>query len=362
MSHHATGEKTADQDFLERLDAAIGCMNCGRSLDDSVSDLWCNEGCAGAYAAVRSPHRRTYDYFEDIDEDGHNWAPDDLTDLEPVSWIRPPEFRLPRSTGDLEADQQALIRACGTVTTTAQQAACDLRQDDLDERRRQANAKNWRLPRSTADFRADDRACYEAAAMATTDAQRAACARRREDLEQRRKAMPKPPFPGHQTSWNFDGYISGALRDFPIISRDQAQRAADSILTRHRLADPDYIDATPFDDPNPQSFGARVESNLPGLLPSTITVRAPLINDGDAIILSVNGEIRRYIASARDGEIVLNREPDSGERPGAEITHAVVDETCRTPIQRALEARRNRNTGPAPRPGRVRGNVPGARR
>lgn len=32
-------------------------------------------------------------------------------------------------------------------------------------------------------------------------------------------------------------------------------------------------------------------------------------------------------------------------------------------IVNALEAaRRNRNTGPAPRPGRVRGNVPGARR
>jgi hypothetical protein len=251
----STGEKTAD--FIDRLDAAIGCMYCGGELPpNAVSDYFCAEECSAAYAASNTAWHG--DYIDDDEE----WSPEALVDLEPVGWIQPPVWRLPRSTSDLDADQLALNRACETVQTPAQQAACDLRQDDIDQRRRRANAKNWRLPRSTGNFWADDRACHEAAAMATTDAQRAACVLRREDLEARR---PSAGMPGRRTSWGLDNFVFSPLRDLPIVTTEQAQRAADAILARYRPSDPDYSDAT--------SFGTRMENRLPGIRPATIQVR-----------------------------------------------------------------------------------------
>src|SRR4051812_13682841 len=142
----------ADPTFLDRLDAAIGCQQCGGPLTESVSDYFCQQQCSEAYAAERAPSGRSYDYFSDVDDYGRGWSADDLADLEPVGWIVPPVWRLPRSTGDLEADQAALLRACDAVQTPEQQRACDVRQDSLDERQRAIWARNWQLKRSTGTF------------------------------------------------------------------------------------------------------------------------------------------------------------------------------------------------------------------
>jgi hypothetical protein len=211
----------ADPTFLDRLDAAIGCQQCGGPLTDSVSDYFCGEQCSTRYGIGRAPYQRTYDYFENVDEDEHGWTPEDLTDLEPVGWITPPAWRLPRSTGDLEADQRALERAEVAAVTGSQMRACAYRRQSLAERRRVLWAKNWRLPRSTGDYRNDLNAVAEADRTATTDAQRAACELRRESLTERRKALPKPEFPGRSTSWGLDRFVLGGspLIDTPIVVR-----------------------------------------------------------------------------------------------------------------------------------------------
>jgi hypothetical protein len=414
-----TGQ-TADRDFIDRLDEVIGCQQCGGPLTQSVSNYFCSELCSMTYSASAASEVG-YRYW---DEDEHGWTAEALADLEPVSWIAPPVWRLPRSTGDLEADQQALNRACETVQTPAQQAACDLRQDDLDQRRRVANAKNWRLPRSTGNFWADDRACHEAAAMATTDAQRAACVLRREDLEARR---PSAGMPGRRTSWGLDRFVFPPLRDLPIVTTEQAQRAANAILAANlpgirpstirvgmyrppfstgplryelRRDSDDNLMAT-FAVPEGNSFQydlpygfdpsgchwrilnsngdevARwaattrriVDSSFecvgPRIVPPPAQI-TPAIRTGDVISITTGDGTHRYEVTDVDGHRMTCRRvrDQSPSRAGAEITHTIVDETANfpSPQARALDARRNRNTGPAPRPGRIRGNVPGARR
>jgi hypothetical protein len=84
-------------------------------------------------------------------------------------------------------------------------------------------------------------------------------------------------------------------------------------------------------------------------------------------VLDGDREIARHqIIDSRTRWNVLSPTTDelASVRTGYALGEWTIDETAPdpTPPLRALEARRNRNTGPAPRPGRVRGNVPGARR
>lgn len=300
----------ADQDFLERLDAAIGCMHCQRPLpENAVSDYFCGQRCAEAYADQRAPRRGGFDYFEDIDDDEPGWGPDDLTDLEPVSWIRPPEFRLPRSTGDLEADQQALIRACETVTTTAQQAACDLRQDDLDARQRAVWAREWRLPRSSDDIGYDRADLREAERTATTDHQRAACALRRESLRERHLRRSANATPGDLTSWGIDGFTFRApLPDLDPTSPTYVYGPygtgptswgylTSSPIVHSRISWPEADE-----DPNPASFGSRVENNLPGIQPSTMRLHG--------VYESANNRVELTITPPRMLTYELRRDSD----------------------------------------------------
>lgn len=290
--------QTTDQDFLARLDAAIGCMECGKSLAGGVSDLWCSESCSTRYASERAPASRDYDYFAEVDEDESGWEPEDLADLEPVGWITPPVWRLPRSTGDLEADQAALNRACELARTPEQQAACDVRQDALDVRQRAIWAREWRLPRSTGNYWADRTAVSQAERTATTDAQRAACALRREDLDARR---------GKTTRWGIDEFVFPSIsRAFaagvmtheeareaagltchfdraanPIVTTEQAQRAADAILARTRSTvrtfdvqhSTDHGES--WTDLDATSLGSSARNNLPGLIRATVELRRP---------------------------------------------------------------------------------------
>jgi len=402
----------ADQDFLTRLDAAVGCMNCERPLgDDAVSDYFCSETCSLCWASDRTT------YHADYIDDTERWSPDDLADLEPVGWISPQVWRLPRSTGDLEADKLAVDHALELATTQAQRSACRLRLESLRERRWAIWAKNWRLPRSTGNFRADDLACSEAERTATTDAQRAACKVRRESLAERRKTMRKPEFPGFRAMWGLDRFVFGGS---PLVhsriawNPHQGARAVDISSERpvvdsefnargtfqvrghwrpsalemlryelHRDSDGRilYVHAVPDDH--------RFTFSLPHLDMSGCTWRvfnsrnevirefpavsstlyatsdpAPAVGEGDTIQITRNGETLRYVVeSIGPGSSMTCRRHPEDDQPSiqdAEVTEAIIDET--SPQARALQARRNRNAGPAPRPGRVRGNVPGVRR
>lgn len=245
-------------DFLERLDAAIGCMQCTRSLEDSVSDLFCSEECAGRYAAARTG------WHEDYINDDEEWGVDALADLEPVSWISPPVWRLPRSTGDLDADRRTLDRALELAQTDAQRAACAVRLESLNERQRAVWAREWRFPRSTGNYRADQNAVHEAHATATTDDQRAACTLRQEDLNERRRTMSPPRFPGRAAHWGIDNFVFSPLRDFPIVPREEAQRAADAILAS-RPADSEFNAVS--------VLGDAFSNNLPGIARGSLTLR-----------------------------------------------------------------------------------------
>jgi hypothetical protein len=366
-------QQTTDRDFLARLDAAIGCQQCGGPLTQSVSDYFCSEDCSEDYSEAHS---------DDLDDDwstlGHDWEPDELADLEPVSWLPPRTWRLRRSTGDLAADQSALRDAQRTASSAAQREACAVRSEALRGRQRVIWAREWRLPRSSGNPGGDWNALVWAETTATTPAQYAACNLRRADLEARYPGIGGP-------SWSLERMMSSAMAGFAAgirESQEEAQRArfaenfrpiptwdfdlTSSPLVHSRISWPE-VDAV-------ATLGSEVRNNLPGIRPTTMRLSGvyrptPVVSEGDTIVIAHNGETLRYVVEGvtAEGSINCRRHPEDGQPPtraGAEITHAIVDETANfpSPQAHALEALRNRNTGPAPRPGRIRGNVPGARR
>lgn len=380
-------------------------MQCSLPLGEhAVSDYYCSEECSRRWSAARTG------YHEDYIDDDEVWAPDALSDLEPVSWIAPPVWRLPRSTGDLEADRLAAVHALSTATTHAQRVACAWRNQALIERQRVIWAREWRLPREAAEVYQAQVDLEFAERTATTDAQRAACALRREAVTARRHFVRAPGPLGRTTSWGFDSFVlSSPLRDFPVVTTEQAQRAANAILANHlTFRELAALTVAPREmltyelrrdsDDNLMAMytcplGERFSMELPYYVDTTgcswrilnshgevirqvpVTSRrlwatpdpAPAVSEGDTIQVTHDGETLRYTVEAvgPGSSMTLRRHPQDGQPPirGAEVAHAIVDEiTPASPQARALQARRNRNTGPAPRPGRMSGNVPGARR
>lgn len=179
-------------DILAAIDAAVGCQQCGGTLDGSVSDDFCSQDCQQDWTAqhaeplvgYQEPWHRPWDFpgvgteaavsvqwpthipsrrghlplpsampgTAFIDR-GNGWEEmgrlrDGLTPTtwiidETHTWASPRqmasvEFRLPRSTGDLHADWRALARAETAATTDAQRAACALRRTDLTQRHMKA--------------------------------------------------------------------------------------------------------------------------------------------------------------------------------------------------------------------------------
>lgn len=98
-------------DFLDRLDAAIGCQQCEGELGDSPSDDFCGDECRRDWFSARS---------EPIDE----WAPDAATvyvGRDAMHWYT---WRLPRSTGDLDVVGVVFDDARNTAYTDEQRRAC----------------------------------------------------------------------------------------------------------------------------------------------------------------------------------------------------------------------------------------------
>lgn len=345
-----TPEKTAE--FLARLDAAIGCQQCGGPLTESVSDIYCSERCSMIYSGSRASDL-AYQYW---DEDEHGWTAEALADLEPVSWIAPPVWRLPRSTGDLEADGFALAHAIDTSTTDAHMAACELRRQSLAERQRQMWAREWRLPRATGNFWKDNTACNLASSTATTPAQVAACELRRIEIQ---NYKPRPYARteltlGRSAHWEFDHHAS------PLVHT----RISRPLALSHDPASPTYVYGPYGHGPRPIDSSFDFDGYRISPPPALVT---PALRTGDTVSITRNGETLRYEVTDIDGtRMTCTRVPEDDQPPtiqGAEITQAIIDETTpASPQTRALEARRNRNTGPATRPGPIRGNVPGARR
>jgi len=254
MGRVTTQGQTTDREFLNRLDAAIGCQTCGHDLGDSPSDIYCSEECSEEWSDRHTYGMPDWSYPEE------SWQPADLEDLQPVSWLPSRVWRLRRATGDLDADWAALKDATRAAATEAQRQACATRRDALEDRQRVIWAREWRLPRETRTLHHDQIDLEFAVRSATTDAQRAACRVRRESLNSRREAAQRRVSAGRLTSWVFDS----PLRDFPIVTAEQAQRYADRILAgRSTDSDCDFN----------ASFGTRMENRLPGIRPSTIQVR-----------------------------------------------------------------------------------------
>jgi hypothetical protein len=173
-------------DILDAIDQAVaGCHECGGSLDGSPSDDFCGDGCQQSWYAGRADelvgYREPWDRPEDFPpgvippeavEDpsplqlvpmssaqalrlGEQFAAglaDGIASARPgvtsslgllqVSWDpQPPEFRLPRSTGNLAADWLAAQLAFVAATTDEQRAAVRLRVESLTERQQLQNAE-----------------------------------------------------------------------------------------------------------------------------------------------------------------------------------------------------------------------------
>lgn len=155
-------------DILEVIDQAVGgCHECGGTLQDSPSDDFCGDGCQQAWHAARADelvgYREPWDRPEDFPpgvippeafEDGMP-ALQPMTSAEALrlaeqfseglaAGIRgqsPPEFRLPRSTGNLAADCAAARLALLAATTDEQRAAVRLRMESLAERQWEQSAE-----------------------------------------------------------------------------------------------------------------------------------------------------------------------------------------------------------------------------
>jgi hypothetical protein len=181
-------------DSLDAIDAAVdGCGWCGDPLSDSPSEYWCGPDCQEAWHAIRVEeligYREPWERPEDFPPGvvPPEALEDEVLALQPmlrealmpmrsadairlgeqfaaglaegirapaaptvtsslgllqVSWDPgPPEFRLPRSTGDLAADWRAARIALAAAETDEQRVAVRLRMESLEERQQARNAE-----------------------------------------------------------------------------------------------------------------------------------------------------------------------------------------------------------------------------
>lgn len=314
-----------DQDFLTRLDAAIGCQQCGGPLGDSPSGDFCDDECQRAW---RSQNAEPLPWSPDAalvypGRDMATWSPDRRpectcsgTSIRGCARWAPPEWRLPRSTGDIAADTRAWRRASDSARTDAQRAACRLRIEDIKTRNLAQHARDWTLPRSTGDLGADFLAANRARRMATTDYRRAAADLRLEDLRRRQAAATA----------NLGAALTNAFAGMGRAFQEMGAQMIRAFGSLHAV---------------------RVD-------PTTLAV-------GDQIrLLGPNGVNRHFTV----GETSPRRPVDRWTVRGSDWQGAVRDEVCREfdvdhdpssgvmvprldPMADALEARRNRNTGPA---------------
>lgn len=121
-------------DFLARLDAAIGCQHCTGPLGASPSDDFCSDACQRAWHAQHGEALVGYREPWDLPNQYEGLATGQARMRPPPN---PADWRLPVQTADLAADRRAWRHARDTATTDAQRAACRLRGEQLAERSRQ---------------------------------------------------------------------------------------------------------------------------------------------------------------------------------------------------------------------------------
>lgn len=135
-------------DILDTIDQALGCQQCGESLDASPSDMYCSEDCSED-AAAEITCREVGDSWAPLD-----WSIDDAPEG-PFSWLPAPvyDWRLPRSTGDLDDDITRWSYAQSIATTDSQRAACVERGMDLTRRlNERARERDHRAAAATVGF------------------------------------------------------------------------------------------------------------------------------------------------------------------------------------------------------------------
>lgn len=291
-------------DFLDRLDAAIGCQQCGGPLGSSPSDDFCDDDCQARWHAqhadrltgYREPWHDPFGGLPGVGSEAMTWAP-------PVVWC------LPRQTGDLDVDESALKAARRYADTAAQHAACRLRGQQLDRRRLDEAAaemaerlRNWRLPRQTGNLTADRLALRRADIHGLSPARRAAVRLRRQQIRDREAEQLR-------ASWEHVG------RQF-----QQIGRAASTAF--QQLAEAFSA-----------GFGSRNVVQAPRRNGRATLARAAAHIHGQQVTWSEMDEMQRLWTTQNCGAVHRY-----------EVDHA--DPREPTAQDRALAARRNRNTGP----------------
>ncbi len=241
-------------DFLATLDAALGCQHCGGPLGDSPSPDFCSEEHSRAWLAEHVapvPLPDTADAApvyvgEDADQarvplnDGPPAGSRRVTVAQYNAWYEPQAQVAVR-------DLRTRLQRGETVSegdVLADGAWCVHRLNLLDDGSWDATFAPmpfvWRLPRMTGDVPADLRAVNVAEMAADTDHRRAACALRREQIDEWREHLRANREQG-RPSWGLDWWdFSGPVYD--------------------------------FSGQGESSFGDRI-ATLPGARPGTMTVR-----------------------------------------------------------------------------------------
>ena len=112
-------------DVLAVIDAAVGCQTCGAELGpDAPSSDFCGPDCQDTWHAARAAALVGY---------REPWITCDLPGVGTSAHVSA-QWRLPRETGDLNADMRALAVAWRLASTPEQRAACSLRKESLRSR------------------------------------------------------------------------------------------------------------------------------------------------------------------------------------------------------------------------------------
>jgi hypothetical protein len=117
-------------DILDRIDAAVGCQQCGAPLDGSPSDDFCSDDCQTAWHSARAVELVGYR------EPWHH--PRDFPGIRTNAY-RSPVFELPPETDSLAVDWWCAQQAEVAARTDDQCVAVQLRMESLRARREELN-------------------------------------------------------------------------------------------------------------------------------------------------------------------------------------------------------------------------------
>lgn len=301
-------------DFLDRLDEAIGCQQCGRPLGESVSEDFCSIACQTLWHRQHVEPLTTYHEPWDDWADGVPYGDESVYTGETVERYEG-DAPTPRGYSHIRVDDW--LSGTGEPLPSVWNPALDMALDgsvrfvvmygpDGSTRITHLPRPAWRLPRSTGDLMADLRAWSRASRTAVTAEQHAACAVREDDLKERyRRAYAEVAHsPSRSMVLGFSAGMARASANFEAMSESMARMG--------------------------QVFSRAISEMPTPTYPRMTLHSAGVLHNGETITFTAPSDCRC-------------------PAPNVDVDHIIPDALV-DQYQRALEARRNRNTGPAARP------------